>query len=86
MNLEPVYEDGEPDIKQEVHQMINTLNRIATDDFQISPEDKHILINQFKEEILPCIDKTDELYVDIITVLTRLGIKLEELEDGTENN
>jgi hypothetical protein len=68
------------DIKLQLHQMKNTLNSVWLDDVELSDDDKEILITQFTNEMTQLdIPKDDEVYVDILDILYRLGITREEL-------
>jgi hypothetical protein len=68
------------DIKLQLHNMKNLLNDINREEIKLEESDKQLLINLFKEEIYDNIeDKTEEIYIDIIDILYRIGVTPEEL-------
>jgi hypothetical protein len=72
--------EQQENIKVQLHNMKRQLNDLWGDDITIEDEDKELLIYQFNKEMSDLdIDPTDEVYLDILDILYRLGITPEEL-------
>ena len=72
--------EQQENIKVQLHNMKRQLNDLWGDDITIEDEDKELLIHQFNKEMSDLdIDPTDEVYLDILDILYRLGITPEEL-------
>ena len=72
--------EQQENIKVQLHNMKRQLNDLWGDDITLEDEDKELLIHQFNKEMSNLdIDPTDEVYLDILDILYRLGITPEEL-------